>query len=211
VLYAVNAASGELTWKAEAGGFGVTPALSGDMVIAGGGQDGILHALDAATGSERWQVADGAEVGASAAILDDTVFIIGADTTLLALDLQSGAEKWRADVDAPGGLGVTYPAVSNGLVYVVDAGALHAFDASNGTEIWTYATASAQSSPSVAGGVIYTSGVAFDGTITAIDASTGAELWQVTTGEMSPLSSPAVAGGLVIVGSFQNVIAFGSP
>jgi outer membrane protein assembly factor BamB len=208
-LYAVDAATGALVWQAETGSFGASPAVANGMVIAGGGQDSVLYAFDAETGKEIWQVADGSGVGASPVISDGSLFIIGPNTTLLALDLATGVERWRVDIDAAGGLGDCFPAVANGVVYVVDASALHALDAATGVEIWAYATPSAQSSPSLANGVVYLAGVAFDGTVTAIDAATGAELWQVATGEMSPLSAPAVADGMVIVGSYTNLIALG--
>jgi outer membrane protein assembly factor BamB len=208
-LYAVDVATGALLWQEATGSFGVSPAVANGMVIAGGGQDSVLYAFDAATGEEIWRVANGSGVGASPVISESSIFIIGPETTLLALDLATGMERWRVDIDAAGGLGVSFPAVANGVVYVVDAGALHAIDAVTGSEIWAHATPAAESSPSIAHGVVYLAGVAFDGTVTAIDAATGAELWQAATGEMSPLSAPAVADEMVIIGSYSNLIALG--
>ena len=209
LVSAVDASTGVLAWQFATGQGATTPAVANDMVIAGGSADGTLFALNVTTGAMVWHIADASGTGATPVISGSNVYILGPDTTLLALDLASGSEIWRADVEASGGLGPAYPAVAEGVVYVVDSVGLHAFDAVTGEERWTYASSSPQSSPSVAGGVVYLSGAGFDGTVTAVDAATGTALWSVSTGEVSPLSSPAVSGGLVIAGSYQHVIALG--
>jgi hypothetical protein len=95
------------------------------------------------------------------------------------------------------------------MVYVgSDDGKLYAFNASDGTPLWTGATGGAvDSSPAVAGGVVYV--YSNDGNLDAFSASgcgaaTCSRLWTgaigFVLGGVNP-SSPAVANGVVYVSS----------
>lgn len=92
------------------------------------------------------------------------------------------------------------PAVVNGVVYVgSDDHNVYALNATNGVELWAYATGSdVRSSPAVVGGVVYVG--SFDDNVYALDASNGVKLWNYSTGGCV-YSSPAVANGVVYVGS----------
>jgi hypothetical protein len=74
--------------------------------------------------------------------------------------------------------------------------------------LWNYTTSLfVQSSPAVAGGVVYVGSL--DHNVYALNATTGAQVWNYTTGG-EVVSSPAVAGGFVYVGSDDDkVYAFG--
>jgi outer membrane protein assembly factor BamB len=128
---------------------------------------------------------------------------------------------WAA---APGGGGVTAPVVAGGVVYAgfqrlfVDA-----FDAAGVTNcsggpptktcapLWTASVGNFVSDPAVAGGVVYVG--SGDDKLYAFDAAgktncsggpptkTCAPLWTATTGGFLDFSSPAVAGGVVYIGS----------
>jgi len=114
--------------------------------------------------------------------------------------------------------------VAGGTVYVgSNGGKLYAIRASDGSAIWTFSSKGAiRSSPAVANGAVFFSSL--DGNVYAVDAVTGRERWHFTTeGErrftapgihgIQPqteempdpfdvyLSSPAVADGVVYVGS----------
>ena len=66
-------------------------------------------------------------------------------------------------------------------------------------KLWSYPTFDAvQSSPAVAGGVVYVG--SNDGSLYAINAVTGKKLWSYYTG-VGVYSSPAVSAGVVYVGS----------
>jgi outer membrane protein assembly factor BamB len=68
--------------------------------------------------------------------------------------------------------------------------------------MWEYVTgAEGQSSPAVAGGVVFV-GLG-DGNVYALNATTGALVWKYATGGFV-FSSPAVANGVVYVGSFDR-------
>jgi outer membrane protein assembly factor BamB len=116
------------------------------------------------------------------------------------------------------------PAVIGDVVYVGSTdGSLYAVNRSDGTERWKFTTRGPiASSPAVAAGLVYISSV--DGNVYAVDAATGATQWTFATQgerrftapgihgaiprtERMPdpfdvfLSSPAVAGGTVYIGS----------
>jgi outer membrane protein assembly factor BamB len=67
---------------------------------------------------------------------------------------------------------------------------------------WNYASASVESSPAVANGVVYVG--SDDSNLYALNAKTGAKLWSYPT--LGPLgySSPAVANGVVYAGSYDH-------
>jgi len=72
------------------------------------------------------------------------------------------------------------------------------------TKQWAYTTVgSVDSSPAVAGGVVYVGSA--DGNVYALDAASGTKKWAYQTrGEIG--SSPAVAGGVVYVGSEDGTL-----
>lgn len=119
---------------------------------------------------------------------------------------------------------VSTPALHEGLLYFgSDDGHLYAVEAASGRERWRFRTGGpVASSPAVEGGRVFFG--SYDGRFYALDAKTGALLWKFGTGGerrfearglhgMQPkgqtfadpydvyLSSPAVAGGLVVFGS----------
>jgi outer membrane protein assembly factor BamB len=116
------------------------------------------------------------------------------------------------------------PAVVDGVVYVTDRdeGDLYAFDAAGVSgcsgspkvcaPLWTAHTGFVESSPAVANGVVYVTSY-YDGILHAFDAAgvSGCSgnpkvcepLWTANLGDFLT-SSPAVAGGVVYVGSHYN-------
>jgi outer membrane protein assembly factor BamB len=116
------------------------------------------------------------------------------------------------------------PAVANGVVYIGSAnGSLYAFDAAGNTNcsgtpktcnpLWTATTGGAvQSSPTIVNGVVYvgssdTKLYAFDATGTTGCSGTPKTcnpLWTGATGAGIDQSTPAVANGVVYIGSFDN-------
>jgi outer membrane protein assembly factor BamB len=165
----------------------------------------------------------------SLAVANGNVYV-SSRGTLLAFDAAgmtncSGAPKncaplWTWTVS---GTFLTAPAVANGVIYVGSAGdaKLYAFRAAGGAPLWTASTlTSPRSSPAVANGVVYVgSGSYLEGKLRAFDAAgtrncsgtpkTCAPLWTTSFGD-DVNSSPAVANGVVYVGSLDNKLyAFG--
>ncbi len=113
--------------------------------------------------------------------------------------------SWSAGT---GGAIDSSPAVFNGTVYVGSYnGSLYAFNALNGTQLWSAATSNIiyTSSPAVANSVVYIGSL--DGNLYAFNTRTGTQLWSAAT--YSPIdSSPAVANGVVYVGSEGDYYSF---
>jgi outer membrane protein assembly factor BamB len=175
-------------------------------------------------------VVTGDTVTGAPAVVNGVVYVGSDDGKLYAFDAAgvtgcSGTPKtcdplWTSVV-AGGGFDTSAPAVSNGVVYVgSDDGKLYAFDAAGVTgcsgspkicdPLWTAALGSIYSSPAVANGVVYV-GSFDDGKLYAFSAAgvTGCSgspktcnpLWTGATGGYIDTSSPAVANGVVYVGS----------
>jgi outer membrane protein assembly factor BamB len=167
-----------------------SPAVAGDKAYVGS-TDGKLYAFDA----------NGANN-------------CGGGTTKTCFPLWTASTGFIID---------SSPAVANGIVYVGSQdGKLYAFDAATGAPIWrtSYTGGSVLSSPAVANGIVYVGSEggnlrAFDATGSSAQCSgTGAgrtcnPLWTAITGTIPPNavdSSPAVANGVVYVGSNEDDI-----
>jgi outer membrane protein assembly factor BamB len=195
----------------------------------GGGSDaGYLIALDAGSGSERWRYKTGGSGRSSPALDGDTIYVTAVDNTLRAVDSLTGQERWRFDyfdssIASPGpgtpiadaeraAQTLASPAMADGVVYVTSGGDLIAVDARHGRELWRLETdGDAIFTPAIVGGSLYFSLV--DSLlkwssmwVVAVDATSGKERWR-TEVISTPLSGPpvpAVADGLVFVGSLNN-------
>jgi len=186
-------------------------------------------ALDAATGDIRWQYREFDErdsIDSSPAVADGRVFFAG-EQTLYALNAATGEAVWTRSVPISP---ESSPAVADGVVYYgATVGStdddepparLRAFEAATGETLWAapIEDTSLRTSPAVADGTVYVaassrrvcteaggadesncSGVN-RGRLYAVDAASGERLWTapLTT---DTRSSPAVAGGVVYVGS----------
>lgn len=122
-------------------------------------------------------------------------------TNLYALDGATGVTVW-----GPVALGGTYwwsaLCYENGRVFALNGdGVLSAFDAANGSVIWSKQLPgqySFDSAPTVYRGVIYTAGAGSGGTAYAVSADTGSVLWTARVANGS-YSSPAVTSDGVYV------------
>jgi outer membrane protein assembly factor BamB len=199
-LYAMHASTGEILWTVDAGGFGGSPAVAAGVVYAGS-SDYNLYAFDAATGRRIWKAPTSFEIGSSATVANGIVYV-GSLDNLYAFNAASGAQIWSATT---GGPILTSPAVAYGVVYVgSNDEKLHAFRATTGVPLWTadIGTAPWYSSPAVSDGLVYMA----SNFLYAFNAVTGRLVWRADMG-VRPIStshtnsSPAVANGVVYVGS----------
>ncbi len=134
-LYALDAGTGALLWRAPVGG--VTPAVANGVVYVASG--GLASALDASTGVLIWQSAtDGG--ARSASVANGVVYVGGwyptGDNTgygiIDALDASTGTMLWNYQSPITGGYGsFPTPAVVNGMIY----GSLISSDG-NGVGAW---------------------------------------------------------------------------
>ncbi len=187
-LYALDAATGELRWKFQAGDvIHSSPAFENGVVFFGS-WDSYFYAVDAATGKEKWRFHGGEDpavhnqVGfqSSPAVADGVVYVGCRDSNLYALDEATGQEKWRAE--NAGSWVITSPAVSQGKVCFAtsDSSLFVVVDAATGKNIIReQGKAYYFSSPAVAGDVAVI-GV-LNGTVEARDLKNGALLWNFRT------------------------------
>lgn len=139
-------------------------------------------------------------------------------TTLYALDARTGQNAWN-----PVKLGGLYwwsaLAYGGGRLYALTyEGRLTAFNPATGAPIWSVALDgqhSFTSPPTFSGGVVYTGGAGYGGTVYAMDAATGAVRWTQSV-ENGDDSSPAVTPtGVYVSYACEQAYAFdpatGSP
>ena len=96
------------------------------------------------------------------------------------------------------------PVVANGRVYITSwDGYLYALDAGTGSLFWKFPDGE-HFTPAVADGVVYVSGLVLPSSyLYALDANSGSLLWSYPSGA----TSPAVANGVVYIGSADQVCA----
>jgi uncharacterized repeat protein (TIGR01451 family) len=140
----------------------------------------------------------------SPAVVNGVVYVGANDGHVYALNASTGVQLWSSFVGYPV---PSSPAVANGMVYFGSGhdASVYALDASTGAKVWSYGTASVVDCwPTVANGVVYVDSEGVNGNVYALDASTGALLWNSATGYFITTHSPAVANGVVYVGTLNG-------
>lgn len=220
VLYAVDAADGGVRWSWRAGS-----ALDGPVAFAEGNvivqsRDGRLFGVDARNGAPRWTLALGPDAHSDwdyeyflsgPACAGERVYVGSGHGEVLCVDARNGAVIWRF---MTGGRVRASPSVDGGVVYVGSFdGHVYALDAVRGTQLWKFATqgvsidcqAAGFDRRSVQGSTAVTSELVLvggrDGHLYAIDRRTGVERWNSDHEISWVVSSPAVSGSTVVVGT----------
>ena len=144
---------------------------------------------------------------AGPAVVNGMVYFGSDDHKVYALNAATGAVVWTVTT---GDFVQSSPAVSGGVVFVGSHdGKVYARDASTGAKIWTATTPGIGSThiyaaPAVANGRVYVCVAEYapiqEGFVYAFNQTTGATIWSAELSDQSNVS-PAVAGGLVYVGS----------
>ena len=184
-VYAVAVGTGELRWKADAGGFLTTsPAVSDGLVVVTvqGDRSTRPHvvAFDESDGSPAWddEIQGGAVFASSPAIGGGQVVAGFSDQTVRAFDLADGTERWSTRLNNP--LFFTgAPALTPDAVVVVDTvGQVYRLDPTTGDRVWDYAVNEAvtRSPGVVAGGSVLVA--TSTGRLAAIDLESGVLVWQ---------------------------------
>lgn len=225
-FYAFDAHSGHQKWKYDAG----VPLYSTADVSNGTvcfGSDKKIVGLGVTDGKERWTQEAGSYFQSRAASADGVFYLGGWDNTLYALDAQTGSPRWKAKMGrAQSGKGplsfyfapaIAAPTVGGGRIFVcTNDGLLHAVNARTGEDDWTVRAPSGgdtfgHSSPLYVDGKVYLGGLGPNGDCYAVDAKDGKVLWQCPTGAENYDSSPAMSGGLVVIGSVSGQISWIDP
>ncbi len=166
MIYAIDAATGQLLWTREAtaeGFFSMT--VIGSTVAIGDHSSDQFSVIDAATGSTIWNFSG------AWSLVDDVVYV-GRNGTISAIDIATGESFWSISVDPE----VFYTAGKD-MLYVRDreAGLLSAFDAATGQLRWTTAMGGRIAPKAFADETIYVRGS--DADLYAIDKATGEQRW----------------------------------
>jgi outer membrane protein assembly factor BamB len=207
-FYALDARTGKLRWKFDAGAaITSSPAYDSGTVFVGS-DDGHVFALDALTGTLRWQAASFSRFGrreyfyATPTLAYGRVYIGNADGTLYAYGAESGRLLWASRA---GTYIYTAAAAWRQRIYVGTwDGYFSAFDAATGELLWRHEAAGGISgAPTVMAGLVYYSTI---GRFTnshqrpvkngpyrtyALDARTGKPVWQFPDGQYSPVVADA--------------------
>ncbi len=190
-----------------------SPAIWSDGVYFGS-SDGNIYALDAKSGAERWKFKTGDVVHASPAIADGTVFIGSWDSFFYALNATTGKEKWRfktgVDPVIHNQVGIaSSAAVVGGIVYFGCRDShLYALAERSGEKKWAIDTHGSWviASPAVRDGKVYFA-TSDSGLFFAVDAQTGATIFSTSFNRWPTFSSPAIAGDLSYVGSWNGTLS----
>lgn len=185
-IYAFDAENGNILWRVElTGALPSGPVLNGSLVYVSS-FDNQVHALDVETGDEVWAAEAANWVWGAPAYADGAVYFADIDGNVYAVDSQTGDSLWQQQT-----LGAvqTSPLVADGKVFVASegqlgdnpAGALTAFNTSDGKEQWQKLTP---------GAPLFTSPVAIDdlvvvalqseqASLIAFNRETGGQEWSI--------------------------------
>ncbi len=155
--------------------------------------ENVLNASNAGALVPYWSYPIGRSYSTPAVV--NGIVYVGSDAgTFWALNAQTATVVWSYRIPNCGAVRSS-PALSNGIVYFgCNDDNLYALDANTGILMWRFVTGGVvQSSPAVTNGKVYFGSA--DGYLYALNAATGALVWRYGTG--SPVSTPAVASGLV--------------
>ena len=166
---------------------------------------GYLSAFNAKTGALLWNYPTGSVVWSSPAVANGRVFIGGGDNNVYAVDARTGVLVWKYTT---GGQVWGSPTVAGGIVYVGSFDSeMYALDAAAGVRLWAhFAGQFPLGTPAVAGGLVYIPADYPHNDLYAVDAKTGVERWSYTTKDYLTTASPAVANGVVYVGSNDGTL-----
>lgn len=160
-LYALDAASGDVTWNTSVAPLGWTVLATDDRVYVAGRD---TYAVDATSGTVLRSYGTDSPLFTPPAVANGTLYYpAGVDyaadrpdpTAVAAMDTATGEEVWRTQV----GWVETPPAVSSELVVVgtID-GELYALDRSDGSVVWQYTVderLGVDSAPAIVGDTVY--------------------------------------------------------
>lgn len=189
-----------------------SPVVNAGVVYFGSG-DSNVYALNAADGSLKWKFPTGDVVHASPALAEGMLYIGSWDSYFYAIDVATGKQAWRfktgEDHDIYNQVGIqSSAAVANGMVYFGCRDSnFYALDAKTGEKKWAFNNKGSWviSSPAVRDGKVYFA-TSDTGMLYSVDGTTGRQLYGIDGKHWVKFSSPALAGDLLYLGSFDGTL-----
>lgn len=196
----------------------LTPAFTNGKIFTASYR-GVIKSVNAKTGADNWSVKTYQPITSGIAV-DSQYLFVGTDVgRLLAYRQSDGKFVWQAPVTNDV---LATPVVANGKVIAktVD-GKVSAFDAQNGTELWSYEPPKqelvlrASSMPKIVGKYVI-NGLA-NGQLVALNINDGQVAWQQTIAEPSGRfttermteidADPVVVDNVIYIATYQGKIA----
>ncbi len=205
IVFAVNAATGRQLWKsAKLERTDGHPAAANGVIVLANCASAFFQ-LDGATGREKEgtvRLDEGCEMAGGVAIRDDIAFAGNRSGTFVAADLSRGQELWNDDSGE--GEMFTTPAVDEEHVVFADSrGIVFCVDRRTGKQNWTYNTKRGSlRHPVIAGDLAL---IGAGGRLSAIKLAGGRRVWTLAISD--DFTSPAIVGGLIVVGTDDGHVA----
>ena len=204
----MDAMSGAKNWEKKLDALASGTAAGFGIVVISDTKGNVI-ALNINDGSELWSTNIKSEILSSVAIDAKAVIVKSGSGELLSLDNQTGEILWsyRSKLPTLTIRGSSSPVIFDNKVYVsFDNGRLGVFELDSGFPIWdgaiSYVSGSselenlidADSSPVIAGGLIYTTN--YQGKLNIFDISQKRSIWSY---DISSFFSPVITRGMIIV------------
>lgn len=218
VLYALNAADGQVRWRrALTGSLLSLPLVTADRVVVLG-NDGAVTGLNPDTGAVVWtfdtHIPSVSMRGTAAPVLADasTVLIASSNGRVYALDLNSGIPRWERRVAIPSGSDDAQklidvdgtPVVDQGQLFVVSyQSQLLGADLKQQRVLWAR-DASSLSGPAVTPELVVISTA--EGDVRAYDRQQGELRWKQDGLAWRGLSNPVRLGAYIVVGDEEGYL-----
>lgn len=187
-VYALDAETGDQVWATRLEGALPSGPVLGDDLVYVSSFDGGVHALDLSTGEPQWkaEAVDANWVWGAPAVQDGTLYFTDVRGNLYAVDAASGETQWTKAIETTDVSVQSSPVVVDDAIYVAaqragetPSGALTAYSAADGVQLWSQPTAAPLfSTPVVVGDALVVAPQSANGLLVGFDLAGGQELWR---------------------------------
>ena len=220
-VYCLEAAAGSLLWRHRTEGPVLGCLALVDESLVFGSTDGTLRAVELETGRTLWKVDRGAPLSAPPAVREGVLYFGDEGGNLFAVKAADGAEVWAAKlagavVGAPTITGdrLLVPLMSRSALQPPETEFLTAWNAADGTKLWSAEKPSAESvmgSPVVVGETVWclmVGGDTSNGVLRGFNLATGAKTAEQKLGVLVADAALAVAGNLIYLAGENGLVYF---
>lgn len=216
-IHAFESSTGKPLWKRPTEGpVYATAALANGLAMVGSG-DGKVYGLDLRTGALKWTYTLPASDTAFTQSIPQTdgerLYFGGWDKFMYALDAKSGELVWRkicTDSTFAFSPAIGGPAMDERAVFVpANGNELYAFQKTDGELLWKATSPGDKfgySAPRLVDGRIYIGCLGDKFEARCLNVADGKEVWCAKVGGVIYDSTPAVANGIVAVGSVNGTL-----